>query len=366
MINPMRHHVGVPASWNIDTRWLLALALHGNSDFPEDLGMPHDLVSPTEELVRLAALHGVASEVQRGAEFLGATDLASSLAVLSRVWKMEGLRLVAETRGVIGILQGAGIPCVVLKGIGTAAMTRVEAIGRRSSDVDILVRPVDVMAACKALEQAGYLRTPRTPEPTPGVLYDLYLRLSQEGGFSNGRRAIDLHWHMGFARQYLPTADEVISEAEMVEVAGVTLPVPTVTDALTHAVLHWRYGGFARLKYVLDVLGFEAVAVERGADLGALALPVRSGVAMAKAMVKGYGALSSTPPPSGVRRWEWELMRRHLTPTPAGDSYFRQRVRTVFMHYRTTPGLIDRLEIPARSAAGPLLRAWQKRAAKRP
>jgi hypothetical protein len=71
---------------------------------------------------------------------------------------LQSYRLLFLTRAVIGQLKQQGIPALVLKGTGIAAMYPVPEL-RKSGDVDILLlKPEQIRAACEVLETAGFVR----------------------------------------------------------------------------------------------------------------------------------------------------------------------------------------------------------------
>jgi hypothetical protein len=89
-------------------------------------------------------------------------------------------------------LQGAGIDVLVLKG---PTLTRLYGPGQREySDLDLLVRPSDLLLARRLLIDQGYRQISGPPEH----LLDRHLAVGKEIGLAApGRIPIDLHWRFG-------------------------------------------------------------------------------------------------------------------------------------------------------------------------
>lgn len=103
--------------------------------------------------------------VEDGLIAIEADDQASLHEALG-VRLISDLRVEAECVGVVEMLERHGIGSVVLKGLATAHLDYTNPSFRSTNDVDLLVRPPDLLGAVHCLERAGYRRD--LPERRPG------------------------------------------------------------------------------------------------------------------------------------------------------------------------------------------------------
>lgn len=75
------------------------------------------------------------------------------MAVMRTLWQNE--QIAAEQRRVLGALQSAGLPCVILKG-SSSAMHYPKPELRTSGDIDLLLSPAHIDAAQTLLLEQGY------------------------------------------------------------------------------------------------------------------------------------------------------------------------------------------------------------------
>lgn len=101
---------------------------------------------------------------------------------------VNDLRAEAESIRVVALLRSASVECVVLKGLAVAHLDYPDPAQRSTTDVDLLVRGVDIERATVALTEAGYRRD--LPERRPG--FDR--RFAKDVTFFGPRRVeVDLH-----------------------------------------------------------------------------------------------------------------------------------------------------------------------------
>lgn len=233
-----------------------------------------------------ALRHGIPVEVQAGALAIGETSLAEGLAPQVRSQILKGMRLLPQLKAIQDVLKAADVPFLVFKGAPTAAVSRVEPLGRPSSDIDILVVASDVLRAHRALNAAGARLLPRFPTPREDTRYRLYQRFRQEMTYSFLGTHVDLHWQVGYARRSLPASEAAIRRSVLVDFAGLAIRTLAPPDALTHAVLHWRYGSFSQFKYVLDILGLQMWARRTAGAVSGQRASVASGIALANGLTR--------------------------------------------------------------------------------
>ena len=146
----------------------------------------------------------------------------------------------------VGWLEAAGLPTVVLKGVGTAAWLYPEAWRRPCGDVDLLVLPADHAAAVSTLVARGCAR-----EGTPGdaASGERPLRLSVRGHPFLVEVHHELHPLGAGAR--LDT-DRILATRTTLSVGTAVLPVPAEPVRLAHLLLH--HPGELDFRHVLDLL----------------------------------------------------------------------------------------------------------------
>ncbi len=100
----------------------------------------------------------------------------------------------------LATLDRAGIRCAGFKGLAALAYLYPGLRSRTLQDTDVLIRPRDVEAALKVLEENGFKRSPESPwaeyvaflRNSPGTAGNEAVSLRDERG-----GAVDLHWHLG-------------------------------------------------------------------------------------------------------------------------------------------------------------------------
>jgi hypothetical protein len=151
------------------------------------------------ELTRRAALHGLGPQLFALLRSLKDDERTPALAELETTLK-ETVRATTVTDLLAGrdafeatqALERAGIPSLVFKG---PTLTPLHGAGRRDyCDVDLLVRPKDLVESRRVLLTQGYQQLTGPPEHLLSrfLPYGSELVLGQRG-----RTPIDLHWRLG-------------------------------------------------------------------------------------------------------------------------------------------------------------------------
>lgn len=140
---------------------------------------------------------------------------------------------------------GERFELILLKGENFAARYFGDSYARRSSDIDILVRPKDVLGFGLALEEIGYA-TVDTESPEPW-LYNQWVFAHREHG-----RVIEVHWSLASPDFPSPHVEELFSRSIQVSFGGARVTALGDADALVHMALHFHHHvGF--LKGLFDV-----------------------------------------------------------------------------------------------------------------
>jgi predicted nucleotidyltransferase len=133
--------------------------------------------------------------------------------------KLDGYA--AVLREATAALEAAGVPHVVFGSIATRAAAR-PAPFPSDEDIDLFVRPSDLSAALRALEQAGFVTTEHDPA---------WIHKAMRGGVT-----VDLIFRAG-RHNYLD--DEMLARAVSADAFGVPVKLMPPEDlAIIKAVLH--------------------------------------------------------------------------------------------------------------------------------
>ncbi len=206
-----------------------------------------DLGDPDMGVLRLMPLLG-----ERVAQ-LAPDDAAlrRKVAHVSRFAWLRGQLMLTRTAAGVAALQKAGIQVMLIKGAALIQIPGIERRLRMMDDLDVLVRPEDVMKASRILPAAGYPARLTTASDD-----DLRLLLPSLHALPFGHQGgeIDLHWHALHASRH-PDVDRAWwPEA----VPGRLLDVPTLaaapSDVLVQSIAHGsRWVQDAAPRWVVDV-----------------------------------------------------------------------------------------------------------------
>ena len=107
----------------------------------------------------------------------------------------RNLSIVGELRGILILLKESGIPCIVLKGIALAEHIYPGIAMRGMSDIDILVKKMDLYAVDEMLTSQGYVARDSSVSSAinnpEGYLASLEYR-KENGSLLN----LHIHWHI--------------------------------------------------------------------------------------------------------------------------------------------------------------------------
>lgn len=342
-------------------RACLALALTG-AGLPlrrvDSLGGVSEI--PPKEILHAALWHHVAGELHEGAKQRRLPEIEDLTAATAARIRKDNMRSLSVLSGVGQTLAGAGVQMLVLKGPATAALSRRHPLLRRSIDLDIVVKPEDVIAAHAVLTGLGAVRDSRFPEPQPGRVFSWYLAKNQEIGYRLNEVRIDLHWQLGYARSLLPRAWEALDRSRGLVSGGITFRGLDPADAVVHSAAHWRYEEYRRFKYVIDTLGL-ASAGDHVAPAAKVLVARARGVAEALAYADGHQPLQEPPAGFSSRQWARIVAVQSASREPP-RSRGAARWATLGRHLRTSTEWRDRVDVPERSIAGPVTRVWQRAA----
>jgi hypothetical protein len=238
------------------------------------------------------------------------------------------LLLEAELLRVVGRLERAGVPCVVLKGLPLARRLRRGIGGRVIGDNDLLVRTEDARRACALLERDGY-------RPLPFL--DLERRLRHTNQFllhkeRNGVRLIvEVHWNAFSVALFNVPEHVQWAHTERFLLRGSALTVFDPPLTLIHLAAHFAQHGFADLRILRELVGaWNAWAPEheRAAFALAASIGLRPALEYALRIAADSGWLGGAAPARISRRARallWVLPAERLSDRPELEtSYVRQ------------------------------------------
>jgi len=178
-----------------------------------------------------------AGEVQRFLKEME-TDRFSGIA---RSVRQENIQ-----REVSGVLRGADIPSVVLRGNAIAGELYEAPYLRVSADIDLLVRMADVIYADTVLSSLGYRRDNSLPLKfwLNRIHHAVYVH-PETGGL------IELHWNFCIPSYFRLSSEEIWAEVISGDDGQERFsPEMTVIQLLTHHHMH----AFRELKGLVDIL----------------------------------------------------------------------------------------------------------------
>jgi hypothetical protein len=216
-------------------------------------------------------------------------------------------RIAAASAEAVTIAAGAGAPAVILKGPAFGQRYWGNALLRESSDVDLLVHPVDVAKVQRAFTALGYQAR---ADGVPAWYEQRWFYHEVVSKPDGAEPSVELHWD--FMRSGFASNDigRLIDEAETVEVCGVKLPSPSPAWQLVANAAHCVHELF-RPRQLLDV-AFVARAAGDGELLKAQQIARAAGVA---AMLHYALAVSA-------KRLQWQVspLLASLRPSDLRDA----------------------------------------------
>jgi hypothetical protein len=227
---------------------------------------------------------------------LGIPELVSQqLKQAARAVRLQSLAATGEVIRIGETLARESIPYRFLKGIPLAVLAYGTASVKQSIDIDLLVRPVDVVSAAAALSQLGY--GPRTPpRPLTPLEFERWSSTNKEAQLLSERAALDLHWAINDQPMLLSRLDP-FADARSVVLIG-NRAVDTLEDAanLAYLSVHGAMHGWSRLKWLADFNAFIAARppLERE-KLCARASELNPGRALDQALLLSARLLGAAP-----------------------------------------------------------------------
>ncbi|HEY3988109.1 MAG TPA: lasso peptide biosynthesis B2 protein [Acidobacteriaceae bacterium] len=209
--------------------------------------------------VSLCAHHRVAPMVYRALSSSAAEVPASTLATLKAATTENALsafRYLAETRRLCDLLQQAGVPVRVLKGVPLSQRVFSDPSVRDVGDIDLLIAPGMEETADHILLADGFRRNEPAAPLTPRRRRSWrkhgkdYTYRSDRDGFE-----VDLHWRL-FRNPHMPgnaLADPGAASSERVHLGETGLAVLPLERSFLYICVHGTLDGWFRFKSLVDI-----------------------------------------------------------------------------------------------------------------
>jgi Uncharacterised nucleotidyltransferase len=190
----------------------------------------------------------------------GAPDAASDARMreMSIIVAAQTALVVKRSREALGVLAGAGVDAVAIKGVALIANLYGGGSRRMVGDLDVIVREGAYPAALAALNSIGYV------DENPALerhLSDIALSLRVNNVARNVVRdgfEVDVHWQFGVRPLAAFRTDGVIERAATALLDGTPIRVAAPPDAMTISAHHALRGYFVPHEVVKDAFDLAA------------------------------------------------------------------------------------------------------------
>jgi hypothetical protein len=169
---------------------------------------------------------------------------------------VSAFRYLSETRRLTDLLQRAGVPVRVLKGVPLSQQVFADPSLRHVGDIDLLIAPGMEEAADRVLLADGFRRDDPVARLTPRRRRSWrkhgkdYTYFPDRNGFE-----IDLHWRL-FRNPYMPgnaLADPEAALGEHVRFAETAFAVLPIERTFLYLCVHGALDGWFRFKSLVDI-----------------------------------------------------------------------------------------------------------------
>jgi hypothetical protein len=216
-----------------------------------------------DEFVFWTVRHGVVGSVLANIKSLSLSVPPATLARLEALHRQASLRdmqLIAALGQVQALFAQNELDFLTLKGPALSQVLFGSPFVRHSGDVDILVRPADILAAEAVLLQAGYSPVLHKP-PLTAMQFKRYTQYRHHFVYQSPENParIELHWAIREPYFGQPDVESLFARNQTVMLAEkLRLQTLSDEDALVNSLLHGASHHWNRAKYFLDLFGLLA------------------------------------------------------------------------------------------------------------
>ncbi len=243
---------------------LLLLALDRGEDKSRLKSQADDPSLDWNRLVMLAQREKATAQVWKTLAPVASTvpeERQRQLGMLTAVNEFRMRHHQARLLEVVKLLDGIGIPVVLLKGAGLAASTYGSFVERPMYDLDLLIRPEDAQRGWDALREAGWTHN---EEECPAEFYKGHYHLPPVDDPSGTGLAVELHtrpWQAGVEL----SAEAMWRDARKVSFGGQEVLVPSAAHQILHLATHFAWthmltsGGWRTMRDLGQILATDEV-----------------------------------------------------------------------------------------------------------
>jgi hypothetical protein len=223
-----------------------------------------------QQFLVLCAHHRVAPLAYRALTNAGRAipePVAAELKKVATENAVSAFHYLAETRRLCDLLQQAGVPVRVLKGVPLSQRVFNDPSLRDVGDIDLLIAPGMEETADRILLADGFRRSDPAARLTPARRRSWrrhgkdYTYFADRSGFE-----LDLHWRL-FRNPCMPgnaLADPKVAPSERVQLGETALAALPVERSFLYLCVHGALDGWFRLKSLVDVAAlWSAFTAER-------------------------------------------------------------------------------------------------------
>jgi len=208
-------------------------------------------------LLDTVARHRVVPQVQRSlkaADIQLPPETASRLGQMAARAALRSLTLAKESLFLQSAFDRAGLEATFIKGTALAMLIHGDVGMKDSWDIDLLLRPDQIDAACACLEREGYVL--QTPHGLSPAAFKRFQAIAKECVFFHAERQIylELHWKLVDNPHELAGLDT--RRTQTVPLGSGTLTTLADAELFAYLCVHGTRHGWARLKWLADVAGF--------------------------------------------------------------------------------------------------------------
>ena len=245
----------------------LPLALHLvvsccrlGDDAARNVGLRTIVASPVldmDHLIQTVARHRVAPQVHRALTEAGVRlppGTAARLAQMAGQAARRSLNLARESLSLQSTFDRAGLDATFVKGSALALLMHRDVGMKDSWDIDLLVRPDQVEAACDLLIAEGYLLD--YPKRLSPDAFRRFQDVAKECVFFHPARNIylELHWKLVDNPHELSGLD--LRQTQSVALGSGKLRTLADPELFAYLCVHGTRHSWSRLKWIADVAAF--------------------------------------------------------------------------------------------------------------
>ncbi|HYP45902.1 MAG TPA: nucleotidyltransferase family protein [Propionibacteriaceae bacterium] len=182
------------------------------------------------------------------------TDLTYWLQMSGGSSRLRCLLLARELFRSLDVLEAAGLPVLVVKGLALAGAAHHDLAARGVGDLDLLIRPQDAARAHRALTDAGWHAPPGYPDPSQQRVWAYAVRNGYEHAFVGSASIVDLHWRLDPTLGGLPNFDTLWTCRTSVQVDGRRVLTLSPWHALLHSCSHAAKDDWKWLRSLVDLI----------------------------------------------------------------------------------------------------------------